>query len=285
MKKTSKYIFFFLLFLVFLSLIPFNNFLKSNSDEIGIITIDYPITSSEGFSRELDYLINDKNLKNIIIRLNTPGGGVAASQEIFSRIIKERQDNDINFISSISSVAASGGYYIAIATNKIFANPGSITGSIGVIMEYPIVEELMDKIGIEFNTIKSSEYKDSGSPFREMTENENLYFQDLINDLYEQFVEEVSNQRDIPITKVKDIANGKIFSGKQALEIGLIDTLGTINDAIEYLKVINRFNEDINLVKMPNKEKSIFDFIFNILSYKLEPSNENYTIPQYLIVK
>ena len=285
MKKTSKYIFFFLLFLVFLSLIPFNNFLKSNSDEIGIITIDYPITSSEGFSRELDYLINEKNLKNIIIRLNTPGGGVAASQEIFSRIIKERQENDINFISSISSVAASGGYYIAIATNKIFANPGSITGSIGVIMEYPIVEELMDKIGIEFNTIKSSEYKDTGSPFREMTEDENLYFQDLINDLYEQFVEEVSNQRDIPITKVKDIANGKIFSGKQALEIGLIDTLGTLNDAIEYLKVINRFNEDINLVKMPNEEKSIFDFIFNILSYKLELSNENYTIPQYLIVK
>ena len=110
-------------------------------------------------------------------------------------------------------------------------------------------------------------------------------FKDLINDLYEQFVEEVSNQRDIPITKVKEIANGKIYSGKQALEIGLIDTLGTLNDAIEYLKVINGFNEDIKLVKMPNEEKSIFDFIFNILSYKLEPSNENYTIPQYLIVK
>ena len=285
MIKTSKYIFFFLLFLILLALVPFDNIFKSNNDQIGIITIDYPITSSDDFSRELDYLINKKNIKDIVIRLNTPGGGVAASQEIFSRIIRAREEHDINFVASISSVAASGGYYIAIATNKIFANPGSITGSIGVIMEYPIIEELMDRIGIEFNTIKSSEYKDSGSPFREMTEDENLYFQDLINDLYEQFVEEVSNQRDIPITKVRDIANGKIFSGKQALEIGLIDTLGTINDAIEYLKVINRFNEDINLVKMPNEEKSIFDFIFNILSYKLEPSNEIYTIPQYLIVK
>ena len=152
-------------------------------------------------------------------------------------------------------------------------------------MEYPIIEELMDRIGIEFNTIKSSEYKDSGSPFREMSENETLYFQDLIDDLYEQFINEVSNQRNIPINKVKDIANGKIYSGKQALEIGLIDTLGTLNDAIKYLKDMNGFNEDIKLVKMPIEEKSIFDFIFNILSYKLEPSNEIYTIPQYLIVK
>ena len=285
MKKTSKYIFFFLLFLVSLTLIPFDNFFKSPTNKIGIITIDYPITSSDDFSREIDYLINKKNIKDIVIRLNTPGGGVAASQEIFSRIIREREENDINFVSSISSVAASGGYYIAIATNKIFANPGSITGSIGVIMEYPIIEELMDRIGIEFNTIKSSEYKDSGSPFREMSENETLYFQDLIDDLYEQFINEVSNQRDIPINKVKDIANGKIYSGRQALEIGLIDTLGTLNNAIEYLKDINGYNEDIKLVKMPNEEKSIFDFIFNILSYKLEPSNDIYTIPQYLIVK
>ena len=285
MKKTSKYIFFFLLFLVSLTLIPFDNFFKSPTNKIGIITIDYPITSSDDFSREIDYLINKKNIKDIVIRLNTPGGGVAASQEIFSRIIREREEHDINFVSSISSVAASGGYYIAIATNKIFANPGSITGSIGVIMEYPIIEELMDRIGIEFNTIKSSEYKDSGSPYREMSENETLYFQDLIDDLYEQFINEVSNQRDIPINKVKDIANGKIYSGRQALEIGLIDTLGTLNNAIEYLKDINGYNEDIKLVKMPNEEKSIFDFIFNILSYKLEPSNDIYTIPQYLIVK
>ena len=285
MIKTSKYIFFFLLFLILLALVPFDNIFKSNNDQIGIITIDYPITSSDDFSRELDYLINKKNIKDIVIRLNTPGGGVAASQEIFSRIIREREEHDINFVASISSVAASGGYYIAIATNKIFANPGSITGSIGVIMEYPIIEELMDRIGIEFNTIKSSEYKDSGSPFREMSENETLYFQDLIDDLYEQFINEVSKQRNIPINKVKDIANGKIYSGKQALEIGLIDTLGTLNDAIGYLKDLNSFNEDIKLVKMPNEEKSIFDFIFNILSYKLEPSNEIYTIPQYLIVK
>tara|TARA_S200000501_G_scaffold115147_1_gene108121 strand:- start:15949 stop:16806 length:858 start_codon:yes stop_codon:yes gene_type:complete len=285
MKKTSKYIFFFLLFLVFLTFIPFDNFFKSDTNEIGIITIDYPIASSDDFSKEIDYLVNKKNIKDIVIRLNTPGGGVAASQEIFSRIIREREKHDINFVSSISSVAASGGYYIAIATNKIFANPGSITGSIGVIMEYPIIEELMDRIGIEFNTIKSSEYKDSGSPFREMSENETLYFQDLIDDLYEQFINEVSNQRDIPINKVKDIANGKIYSGRQALELGLIDTLGTFNNAIEYLIDINGYNEDIKLVKMPNEEKSIFDFIFNILSYKLELSNDIYTIPQYLIVK
>ena len=284
MKKTGKHIFYFLLFLVIISLIPFKSIFEPKTNKVGLITIDYPIVSSSQFNEELDYLIDRGDINDIIIRLNTPGGGVASSQEIYSRIIAEKNKSNINFITSMESVAASGGYYIAIATDKIFANPGSITGSIGVIMEYPVIDELLEKIGIEYKTVKSSSFKDSGSPFRDMTDEERIYFQELIDDLYNQFVEAVSVGREIPIEEVKDIANGKIYSGKQAQKIGLVDTLGSLNDVVEYIKIKNEYQNKIKLINMPKKENSIFDFIFNILSYKLEPSNLNYTLPQYLIV-
>ena len=284
MKKTGKKIFYFLLFLVFISLIPLKSVFESKGNRVGIITIDYPITTSIQFNKELDYLLDQKGIKDIILRLNTPGGGVSASQEIYSRIITEKKKSNINFIASMGSVAASGGYYIAIAADKIFANPGSITGSIGVIMEYPIIDELMKKVGIEYNTIKSSTFKDSGSPFRDMTEPERLYFQNLIDDLYNQFIESVGKERDMEINKVKEIANGKVYSGRQAYELGLIDSLGSLNDVLDYIKLEREYEKDIELINMPNEENSIFDFIFNILSYKLELSNINYTIPQYLIV-
>jgi len=284
MKKTGKHIFYFLLFLVIISLIPFKSIFEPKTNKVGLITIDYPIVSSSQFNEELDYLIDRGDINDIIIRLNTPGGGVASSQEIYSRIIAEKNKSDISFITSMESVAASGGYYIAIATDKIFANPGSITGSIGVIMEYPVIDELLKTIGIEYITVKSSSFKDSGSPFRDMTDEERIYFQELIDDLYNQFVEAVSVGREIPIEEVKDIANGKIYSGKQAQKIGLVDTLGSLNDVVEYIKLKNKYQNKIKLINMPKKENSIFDYIFNILSYKLELSNLNYTLPQYLIV-
>ncbi len=284
MKKTGKHIFYFLLFLVLVALIPFKGMFGAKTEKVGLITVDYAITSSSQFNKELDYLIDRGDIKDVVLRLNTPGGGVASSQEIYSRIISEKNKSNINFIASMESVAASGGYYIAIAADEIFANPGSITGSIGVIMEYPIIDELLETVGIEYNTIKSSSFKDSGSPFRDMTSEEKKYFQELIDDLYNQFIKAVSDERDISIDRVREIANGKVYSGKQAYEIGLVDTLGSLNDVLDYIKSKREYKNKIEVVNMPNEENSIFDFIFNILSYKLEPSNLNYTLPQYLIV-
>ena len=284
MKKTGKHIFYFLLFLVLVALIPFKGMFGAKTEKVGLITVDYAITSSSQFNKELDYLIDRGDIKDVVLRLNTPGGGVASSQEIYSRIISEKNKSNINFIASMESVAASGGYYIAIAADEIFANPGSITGSIGVIMEYPIIDELLETVGIEYNTIKSSSFKDSGSPFRDMTSEEKIYFQELIDDLYNQFIKAVSDERDISIDRVREIANGKVYSGKQAYEIGLVDTLGSLNDVLDYIKSKREYKNKIEVVNMPNEENSIFDFIFNILSYKLEPSNLNYTLPQYLIV-
>lgn len=284
MKKTGKHIFYFLLFLVLVALIPFKGMFGAKTEKVGLITVDYAITSSSQFNKELDYLIDRGDIKDVVLRLNTPGGGVASSQEIYSRIISEKNKSNINFIASMESVAASGGYYIAIAADEIFANPGSITGSIGVIMEYPIIDELLETVGIEYNTIKSSSFKDSGSPFRDMTSEEKKYFQELIDDLYNQFIKAVSDERDISIDRVREIANGKVYSGKQAHEIGLVDTLGSLNDVLDYIKSKREYKNKIEVVNMPNEENSIFDFIFNILSYKLEPSNLNYTLPQYLIV-
>jgi len=117
-----------------------------------------------------------------------------------------------------------------------------------------------------------------------MTSEEKIYFQELIDDLYNQFIEAVSDERDISIDRVKEIANGKVYSGKQAHTIGLVDTLGSLNDVLDYIKLKREYKHKIEVVNMPNEENSIFDFIFNILSYKLEPSNLNYTLPQYLIV-
>lgn len=284
MKKTGKHIFYFLLFLVLVALIPFKGMFGAKTEKVGLITLDYAITSSSQFNKELDYLIDRGDIKDVVLRLNTPGGGVASSQEIYSRIISEKNKSNINFIASMESVAASGGYYIAIAADEIFANPGSITGSIGVIMEYPIIDELLETVGIEYNTIKSSSFKDSGSPFRDMTSEEKKYFQELIDDLYNQFIKAVSDERDISIDRVREIANGKVYSGKQAHEIGLVDTLGSLNDVLDYIKSKREYKNKIEVINMPNEENSIFDFIFNILSYKLEPSNLNYTLPQYLIV-
>ena len=282
MKKISKKIFFFIVIILFISILPINK-IFDYSKKIGLIVVDYPISSSEQFNKDLDYLVDRGDINSIIIKLNTPGGGVAASQEIYNRIKSTKEDYDIEFISSVEGIAASGGYYVAIATDKIFANSGSITGSIGVIMEYPVVKDLLDVIGIEFQTVKSSTFKDSGSPFREMTLIETEYFQELINDLYDQFVEEVSKQRDIPKDQLLNIADGKVFSGRQALNLNLIDTLGSFHDAIDYIKDKNNF-EKVKIVERVDKKRSFFDFIFNVLSNKLGTTNSNYIIPQYLIV-
>lgn len=282
MKKISKRIFYFIVILLIICLLPINKILD-RSDKIGLIVIDYPISSSDKFNKDLDYLIDRDDIKEIIIKLNTPGGGVAASQEIFNRIIKIKDKNNIKFISSIEGIAASGGYYIAIATDKIFANSGSITGSIGVIMEYPVIKGLLDVIGVEFETVKSSTFKDSGTPFRDMTTNESEYFQALIDDLYDQFVNEVSNQREIPKNKLLSIADGKVYSGRQALNLNLIDTIGSYYDAIDYIKVQNNY-VDVEIIERVEKKRSFFDFIFNVLSNKLQITNSKYLIPQYLIV-
>jgi len=222
-----------------------------SSEKIALVEIYGPIYDSRKTVTLLEKYKDDKRIKAVLIRVDTPGGGVAASQEIYNAINKLKKEKK-KVVVSMGSVAASGGYYIAAAADKIYANPGTLTGSIGVIMEIPNVEELLKKIGVKFEIIKSGEYKDSGSPTRKMTEAEQKLFKDMINDVYEQFVDAIAqgrkeifakklkaqtNMDEISLddikTKIKSFSDGRIFSGRQALELGLIDELGDLNDAID----------------------------------------------------
>lgn len=201
-----------------------------SGDQIGIIRVSDIIISSEEIVEGIYKLKKEESIKALVIRLNSPGGGVAASQEIYEAVLDFKKSGK-KVIISMGGIAASGAYYIACAGDTVIANPGTITGSIGVIFQFPYFQKLFKKIGVEMEVIKSGDFKDAGSPHRKMSKKERAVFQQLIDDTWMQFVEAVSNGRGIPIESVKKLADGRIFSGKQALAVGLVDQLGTFEFA------------------------------------------------------
>lgn len=199
--------------------------------KIAVVDLDFTIITSDPIVRQFKKYREDKSIKAIVLRINTPGGGVAASQEMYEEIRKTR-DSGKPVIVSFASLAASGGYYAACGGSLIVSNPGSLTGSIGVIMSFVTIQELAKKLGIDETTIKSGELKDAGSPFRYPTEKDKEYFQDIVDDSYQQFLDVVSKERKIKMDELKKIANGRVFTGSQAQKLGLVDSLGTFEDAI-----------------------------------------------------
>jgi protease-4 len=230
--------------------------------KVGIVEINMPITVSKYIVEDLNYFNEKSSIIAIVVRLDTPGGGVAASQEIYEKvkIIADKSKKPI--IASMGGVAASGGYYIALGADTIIANPGTATGSIGVIMSYPVIGELMDKIGIQYETIKSGKLKDSGSLFRNLTEDERVYFQGLIDDLHSQFEMVVSQERQIPIKEIAKYATGRVYSGKQALNAGLIDILGTFEDAVHLAAQKAGYFDTPEIVYPPEEKKGLIDILF-----------------------
>jgi len=187
---------------------------------------------ADSIIRQLREAQADNEVKAVVIRINSPGGTVPASQEIREEVVKLKKAGK-KVVVSMGDVAASGGYWIATAADKIFANPGTITGSIGVIMHLQNMEELYKKIGLKPVVIKSGEHKDMGSPARELTEEERKMLKDIVMEMYEQFVKVVAEGRNMPVEKVRKIADGRIFTGSQALELGLVDELGNFYDAVD----------------------------------------------------
>ena len=200
-------------------------------DKIAVVEIQGVITQSSAAIEEIHQYLEDGGVKAIVLRIDSPGGGVGPSQEIHREVLKAKQQKKV--VVSMGSVAASGGYYIACASDLIVANPGTITGSIGVIMEFTNVEELLKKIGVKGVVIKSGEYKDIGSPFREMTVDEKKIMQDVIDNVNQQFIQAVAEGRKLDRNKVAGIADGRIFTGEQAQQLGLIDRIGNLQDAID----------------------------------------------------
>ncbi|MEO0004462.1 MAG: signal peptide peptidase SppA [candidate division WOR-3 bacterium] len=215
---------------------------------LGYITIEGTITDSRETVRQLRAMAKNPLVKGILIRVESPGGGVTAAHEIYSEIKRIRTQGK-PVVVSMGTVAASGGYYVSTPANLIVANPGTLTGSIGVVMELPIIRGLLDKIGMKVEVIKSKEAKDIGSPFREMTETDRRLLQGVVSDVYEQFLEVVSKERQIPLDSLEKIADGRIMTGRQAREFGLVDSLGTLEDAKRILAEMCGIKGEPRLIK------------------------------------
>lgn len=241
------------------------SFFGSSSDfafgeKIGVIPIEGPIADSRPVIAQLVKFGKDDTIRAIILRIDSPGGGVGPSQEIYREVMKTRRTKKV--IVSMGSLAASGGYYIAAAADKIVANPGTITGSIGVIMEFVRLEELLKKLGISLEVMKSGEFKDIGSPHREMTEREKELIQRLLSDIQGQFVRAVAQGRKLSIKKVEEIADGRIFSGARAKELGLVDRLGNFRDAVELARKMTGIQGEVKLVYPEKPRLRLRDFLF-----------------------
>jgi len=200
-------------------------------EKVGVVEIKGVITDSRTAIKQLDAFRDDPAIKAIVVRINSPGGAVGPSQEILREIEKIKKKKKI--VASLGTLAASGGYYIACGADLIMANKGTATGSIGVIMQFTNVEGLTKKVGLDFFTLKSGRYKDVGSPFRPMTPEEKTYMQQLLDNIYQQFLSDVARNRKIPLEKLKSLAEGKIYTGEEAQQVGLVDTFGNLPDAIE----------------------------------------------------
>jgi protease-4 len=200
-------------------------------EKIALVKVEGMLITADSIVEEINNYADDSSVKAILIRIDSPGGGVVASQEIFNAVLNARKQGE-KVVISMGSVAASGGYYIAAAADRIVANPGTLTGSIGVKMEFANLEKLLEKIGVRGMVVKAGEYKDIGSPFREMTDHEKRLLQWVIDDVHSQFIEAVAKGRNLPEADVKAIADGRIFTGRQALQLKLVDQLGDLEDSI-----------------------------------------------------
>jgi len=211
---------------------------KSFGEKIGVVEIEGVIVQSKELMDDIVRFKDNETIKGVIIRINSPGGSVGPTQEIHREIKKLKEKKKVYV--SMGSVCASGGYYIATAGEKIFASPSTITGSIGVIMEHAVIEDLLKKLGIHADALKSGEFKDAGSPFRKMKPEEKRYLQHVLSTIHNQFIQDVAEGRKMPLQVVRELSDGRIYTGTQAKEAGLIDTLGSFYDAVDELqKVLN----------------------------------------------
>jgi protease-4 len=254
----------------------------TKKEGVGIVELKGLIVSSEQILKHLTEFRNNPNVKSIVLRIESPGGAVGAAQEIYQEVKRTNEVKPV--VASMGSMGASGGYYAALGADNIIANPGTMTGSIGVIVKFPNLEGLFEKIGYKSEVIKSGPLKDVGASNRPLSEEERSLMQNLIDNVYNQFVRDIAEARSMPEETIFELADGRIYTGEQALEVGLIDSLGNFIDAITlaadmggldtkdpqliYPKVDRRFSI-LNL--LTNAEQSLVDNfvpLYPILSFE-----------------
>ena len=248
-----------------------------NMEQVAVIEIKGEIKKVRFILKTLEKFRKNKGVKAVVIRINSPGGAVAPSQEIYESILKLRKAGK-KVVASMGTVAASGGYYIACACDKIVANPGTITGSIGVIFMHFDISAVITKLGIKVNPVKSSSHKDIMSPYRPMDEEERKILQETVLDVYDQFLGAVSKGRNLTKEQIKPYADGRIFSGRQAKKLDLVDELGGLEHAINLAKKIAKLKKSIPVKRYKRPRKFWWDV--NEMDEKLQ----NLTRPRFEIL-
>jgi protease-4 len=244
----------------------------SKKEGVGIIELKGLIVSSEPILKHLTEFRNNPDVKSIVLRIDSPGGAVGAAQEIYQEIERTNQVKPV--IASMGSMGASGGYYAALGADTIMANPGTMTGSIGVIVKFPNLEGLFEKIGYKNQVIKSGPLKDIGASDRPITEKERKLMQDLIDNVYNQFVRDVAAARSLPEETVFKLADGRVYTGEQALELGLIDKLGNFTDAITTAAELGGLDTVDPQLIYPKSERKFS--LFNLLTNAEQSLVENF---------
>jgi protease-4 len=241
--------------------------------KIGVVDLEGAILSPKQVVKQLKQFANDDSIKAIVIHVNSPGGGVAASEEIYREVKRIRDDKKKRIVASIETVGASGAYYIASATNKIYADKGSIVGSIGVIAEWVNYGELLKWAKVNAITMKAGEFKDTGNPTREMTPAERAYMQSLIDNMHGQFIQAVADGRHAKVDDIRAIADGKVWTGEEALPLKLVDELTDFEGAVKDTARAVNISGEPSLVWPPKERRSALDLLFGDVSDYL-PSRE-----------
>ena len=238
-------------------------FVGKPGERIGVVEIEGVIAESRQTMEDVVRYKEDPSIKGVVLRINSPGGSVGPTQEIFRELIKLKEKKKV-FVS-MGSLCASGGYYLAAAGEKIYASPSTITGSIGVIMQSVILEDLLKKIGVKSNTIKAGDLKDAGTPFREMTSDERAYLDGVVKNIHEQFIKDIAAGRSMDIEKARKLADGRIYTGLQAKELGLIDNIGNFYDTVDDMKKALNIKGKPELI-YTEKPFSLSKWIFSSIS-------------------
>jgi protease IV len=276
----------FFLIMIVSSLINafFSDGLIESDNQIAVVEVQGMISRSREIVQQLRKFQSDPHVRGIILRIDSPGGAVGPSQEIYNAVVRIKEDSKKKIYASLGTVAASGGYYIASATHEIYANPGTLTGSIGVIMAFSNIEDLISKIGVKPEVIKSGEFKDAGSPVRPISDDERKLLQSLVDDVHQQFVEDVAKGRNLSADKVKPLADGRVFTGRQAMEYNLVDQLGGLQDAIDALAIQANIQGTPQIVEKEEEVPFLDWLLQSSLSKNLTQtlSSHAYPVPQFL---
>jgi len=246
---------------------------------VGVVELKGLIVSSEQVLKHLTEFRNNPNVKSIVLRIESPGGAVGAAQEIYQEIKRTNEVKPV--VASMGSMGASGGYYAALGADIIMANPGTMTGSIGVIVKFPNLEGLFEKIGYKSEVIKSGPLKDIGASNRPLSEDERKLMQDLIDNVYNQFVRDIAAARSMPEETIFELADGRVYTGEQALEAGLIDSLGNFTDAITIAADLGGLDTKEPQLIYPKTERKFS--LFNLLTNAEQSLLDNF-VPLYPIL-